>query len=149
MGKYRHVTDLRAFASSLKVPEAGPLRLVPASEYARRRGAAARRMNLPPELPAECHEDVGAAILPAPKPRQRHVLPWAVILDSVRLARAQGVAGGPLDGHDGVYLALQVEGAEGCEPDEEFRGVLESGDAVWSGGYLYVRVGGRPVETMN
>jgi hypothetical protein len=149
MGKYRHVTDLRAFAHGLTVPEAGPLRLVPAADYQRRRGAAARRMYLQPDLPAECHEDVGAMLLPAPKARGNYIIPWGTILDSVRLARAHGTAGGPLDGHDGVYLALVVEGAEGCEPDAEFRAAIESGDAVWSGGYLYVRVGGRPVETMN
>lgn len=149
MGKYRHVKDLAAFVRSLPVPEAGPLRLVPASEYRQRRGSAARRMNLGPDLPAECLQDVGAALLPAPKSRGNYIIPWGVILDSVRLARAQGTAGGPLDGHDGVYLALVVEGAEGCEPDSEFKAALESGDAVWSGGYLYVRVGGRPVETMN
>ena len=147
MGKYRDITDLASFVRRLSY-EADPLHLVPAADLKRRSSPAARLAGGLPELPDPVHEDVGSALLPLPA-RGRHVLPWSVVLDSVRLAVAGGTTGQLLDGFEGQYLALILEGAEGCDYDDEFKAAIESGDAVWDGKYLHVRVGGRPVETLN
>lgn len=140
MGKYRHVADLRSFVSSLTFTGQAPLHLVPAADFRQRRGAANRLAGALPELPDPVHADLGAAILPAPKRGRGYVLPWSIALDSVRMAQAQGSAPQPLDGYDGEYMALLVEGAEGVELDDEFKAAVESGDAVWKGRYLFVRV---------
>lgn len=57
MGKYRHVTDLRAFVSSLTLSGCAPLHLAPAADFRQRRGAA--------ELP----DPVPDGDLPTPKRR--------------------------------------------------------------------------------
>ena len=57
MGKYRHITDLRAFASSLTLSGCAPRHLVPAADFRLRREAA--------ELP----DPVPDGDLPTPKRR--------------------------------------------------------------------------------
>lgn len=149
MGKYRHVSDLAAFARSLTINGHPHLSLIPAADLRQRRGTASRLAGGLPELPDPVHDDVGSAILPAPKYGRGYVLPWSVALDSVRLAMAQGSAPQPLDGHTGEFVTLLLEGAEGVELDDEFKAAIESGDAVWAGRYLHVRVEQAPERVLN
>jgi hypothetical protein len=134
MGQYRHVTDLAAFARGLTIT--APLRFIPASDFARRRGAASRLLNELPELPEPSKEALGAAILPLSAP----VLRWEVIRMAVAAAESKGYVGTEIDGHHGRYLRLEVGNLGLCEFDDAFQAALASGAAIREGEVLFVRV---------
>lgn len=134
MGQYRHVTDLAAFARGLTIT--APLRFIPASDFARRRGAASRLMNDLPELPEPSRETLGATILPLTAP----VLRWEIIRMAVAAAESKGYDGVEIDGHHGRYLRLEVGNLGLCELDDAFKAALASGAAIRDGEVLHVRV---------
>lgn len=134
MGQFRHVTDLAAFARGLTIR--GQLRFTLAGDIRHRHPAAGL-----PELPEPSREDIGT-ILPMSSLRGRPVLQWEVVKMAVAAAQAKGLRPEALAGHDGEYLAIELDGAEHCDLDEPFKEAIEDGEAVRQGRWLYVRASG-------